>query len=96
MCQQLYFYLNFFSFFIFDCAGSSLPCRLFCSCDEQGLLSSWGVRAAHSGGFSCGAQALGHVGVSSCSSQALEHRLNSHSAQAWLLCGIWHCPRSRI
>ena len=84
----LFFFKKFFSFFVFDCAGSSLLHRLFCS---------WGVWASHSGGFSCcGAQALGHAGVSSCSSQALEHRLSSHGARAWLLCGIWDCPRSGI
>ena len=31
-------------FFIFGCAGSSLLHRLFSSCGERGLLSSWGVR----------------------------------------------------
>ena len=39
--------------------------------------------ASHCGGFSCGAQSLGHLGFSSCGSWALEHRLSSCSAVAW-------------
>ena len=31
--------------FIFGSAGSSLLCRLFCSCGDQGLLASCGARA---------------------------------------------------
>ena len=44
----IYFYLS-----ISGCAGSSLMCRLFSSCGEQGLLSTCGVQASHCGGFSC-------------------------------------------
>ena len=44
-----------------------LVLRLFSSCSEQGLLSSWGAWASHCGGFSCcRAQALGLSGFSSC------------------------------
>ena len=32
---------------IFDCAGSSLLCRLFCSCGKQGPLSSCGALASY-------------------------------------------------
>ena len=32
------------------------------SCGKQGLLPSCWVRSSHCGGFSCGAQALGHAG----------------------------------
>ena len=59
LTKQKYF------FFIFGCAGSSLLLRLFFSCSEQGLLSSFGAQASHCGGFCC------------CSSQALEHRLSN-------------------
>ena len=34
----------------------------FCSCSEQGLLSSWGAWASHYSNFSCGSQAQEHVG----------------------------------
>ena len=64
-------------FGFFGCAGSSLLCRAFSCCREQGLLSSCGAQASHCGGSSCcRAQALGLKGFSSCGSQALEHRLN--------------------
>ena len=54
----------------FGCAGSLLLCRLFSSCREGGLLSSWSVQASHcSGFFCCGAQILGCVSFSSCNSQ---------------------------
>ena len=47
--------------FIFSCAGSSLFHRLFLvAVDEQGPLSSCGVKASPCNGFSCcGARALG-------------------------------------
>ena len=46
--------------FIYDCAGSSLLGRLFCSYGKWGLLSSHGAQASHcSGFFCCGARALG-------------------------------------
>ena len=72
--------------FIFLCAGSSLPLRLFFSCGERGLLCSCGVRTSHCGGFSCWeAWALGPIGLSTRGSQALEHRLDSCGAWAQLL-----------
>ena len=58
LSQKLPFYL-----FIFGCAGSSLLCRLFSSCREQGLLTGFSVKAFCSG-FSCGAQAAGGVWAS--------------------------------
>ena len=42
---------------------SSLLCRLFFGCAEQGLLPSHGAWALHCGGFSCGAQGSGCVGL---------------------------------
>ena len=75
---------------------SLLLCSLFSSCCEWGLFSSCGAPACRCGGFSCGAQALGHVDFSSCSSWALEHRLNSRGAWAHLLWGMWDLPRPRI
>ena len=65
-------------FIYFGCAGSSLLCVDFLSLQQAGgLLSSWGARTSYSGGFSCGAQALGTwalvvatLGLSSCSKQA--------------------------
>ena len=75
---------------------SLLLCSLFSSCCERGLFSSCGAPACRCGGFSCGAQALGHVDFSSCSSWALEHRLNSRGAWAHLLWGMWDLPRPRI
>ena len=51
-------------FYYFGCAGSLLLCRLFSRCREQGLLSSWSVRASHCDGFSCcRAQAPGYAGI---------------------------------
>ena len=67
------FFFNFIYLFIFifDCAGSSLLCRLFSSCRERGLLSGRGARASLCCGFSCcGARALGHSGFSACSARA--------------------------
>ena len=49
----LFFFNNFIYLLIFDCAGSSLPGRLFSSCSETGPLSSCGVQASHCGGRSC-------------------------------------------
>jgi len=54
------FFRKLLNYRIFGCAGSSLPCVVFSSCGEWGLLSSCRVRASHCGGFSCGgARALG-------------------------------------
>ena len=47
------------SLFILSCDGSSLLCRLFSNCSEQGLLSNCGVLTSRIDDFSwCGAQAL--------------------------------------
>ena len=68
--------------FIFGCAGSLLLCWFFCSCGEQGLLSSRIAQASHCGGFFCHrAWALGCTGFHRCSSTALECRLNSCGAR---------------
>ena len=79
-----FFFLNkLYLFSFFGCAGSSLLCRAFSCCREQGLLSSCGAQASHCSSSSCcRAQALGHQGFSSCSSWALEHRLNSCGSPA--------------
>ena len=90
----------FSDIFIFGSAGSLMLCGLFCSCSEQGLLSSWGARASHCGGFSCcGAQALGPAGLSSwrhVSSVVEEHGLKStgsvvvvHRLSCPTACGIF-------
>ena len=47
--------------------GFSLLHGLFSHCREQGLLTSWGARASHLGGFSC------------CGAWALEPRLSSEA-----------------
>ena len=61
---------------------SSLLCRLFSSCGEQGH-SGCSAQASLCVGFSgCGAQALGCTGPSSCGSRALEHKLSSCGARA--------------
>ena len=78
-----WFYYNFLKKFIL---GSSLLCRLFSSCGEQGLVSSCGVWASHCGGFSCcWAQAIGCKAFNTCGSWALEHRFYSCGAWAQLL-----------
>ena len=66
-----FIFLLLFLLVIFDCTGSSLLHQAFSSCDESGLLSSYGVLAFHCSGFSCGrGQTLGHTGFSSCNAQA--------------------------
>ena len=40
-------------FICFGRAGSSVPCGLFSSCREQGLLSSYGARGSCCSGFFC-------------------------------------------
>ena len=100
-----YHVLIFFKTFLFKsciyylflgCARSLLLCGLFFSGCERELFSSCGAPASHCGGFSCGAQALGHVGFSSCGFWALEHRLSSRGAWAHLLWGMWDLPRPTI
>ena len=56
--------------FIFSCAGSSLLRGLFSGCGKWGLLSSRGAWASQSGGFHCGAQALGRAGSGCCGVRA--------------------------
>ena len=78
--------------------ASALLHRLFSSCGEGRLLSSYNVRASRSGGFSCccRAQALWCVGCSSICSWALEHRLSSYGACLSYsdICGIFLDQRS--
>ena len=84
-CCQLIFNISFFFFFIilfiFGCAGSSLMCRLFCSCGEQGLLSNCSARTSRCSGFYC------------CGAQALRYRF---SGCAQLLRGMGDLLRPRI
>ena len=85
--------------FIFGCAGSSLPLRLFSSCSWWGLPSSWGVRASHSGGFSCcrprlqgaGSSVVSATGLQSPGSVGMMHKLICSSA-----CGILPDPVSNL
>ena len=48
------------------------------------------------GGFSCGAQTLGHAGFRSCGSQALEYRLNSCGSHGLVLRSMWHLPYQEL
>ena len=52
-------------FFISFLAALALRCctQTFSSCGELGLLSSGSAWVSHYGGFSCGAEALGHMGL---------------------------------
>ena len=68
-----FFFLTilFIYFYIFICAGSSLPCKLFSSCSERGfplqwllLLWSTGLRAEAQELRDSGLVALQHVGSS--------------------------------
>ena len=72
--------------FISSRVMSSLLCRLYSRCSEQGFLSSDTVQASHPGGFSyLGAQTLNPLNCtwfSSCGSWAPKHRLNSCGALA--------------
>ena len=94
-CFHLWFsfffsFLKFIYLFTFDCAGSSLLCRLVSSWGKSELLSSCGAQAFHFGSFSsCRLQALEYTGFSTCSSWALEHRTISRGTQALLLRDIW-------
>ena len=74
---------NFTYLFICGCAGSLLPCWLFSSFREQGLLSGCVAQASHCGGFFCSrAWALECTGFHCCSSIALECKLSSCGARA--------------
>ena len=56
---------------------------VFSSCGKWGLLSSFGVRASHSGGFPyCTVWTLGHAGFRNCSTWAQELQLLGSRAQA--------------
>ena len=95
----IYIFNNFIYLLFFVCAMSSLLRGLFCSCGEQGPLSSFGEWTSHCSGICCRAWAPGCTGFSSCGSwshrcgsQAPEHRLNSFSAEAQLLCSMCHLP----
>ena len=69
----------------------------FPSCGEQGLLSSWSMRASHCGSFSCcRAPALEPANFSGCGSQALEHGLGSCGTWALLSRSIGNLPRPGI
>ena len=73
------------------CTGISLVV------ESRGPLSSCDAWASHCNGFSCyGAQVLGFMSLSSCDSKTLEHRLNSCSAPAQLLCNMWDLSGSGI
>ena len=48
---------NFFSLFVFGCAGSLFLHELFSGCNEWGLFSSGSAQASHCSSFSCGAWA---------------------------------------
>ena len=74
----------------FGCAGSLLLRQLFCSCGEQGLVSSCGNRlciavtslAPEQRLQDTRASVVPSCGLSSCNSQALEPRLNSCGTRA--------------
>ena len=95
-CTFLIFSLILFGYFwlcwVFV-AGSSLLCRIFSSCGEQGLLCRQGSWAAHCGVFSCcGAKALverasvvGTCALSRCSARAL----GAHGLSYSEACGIF-------
>ena len=71
MTQTHILYVHLKKLFMFGCARSSLLRRLFTSCGEQWLLSSWCVWTSHCGGFSyCRAWARGHR-LGSCDAQEL-------------------------
>ena len=78
LTAQLFYFLKFLT------ARFSLLCRLFSSCREWELLSSWSVQASHCSGFSCyGAQTLEHEDFSSFGSWAqllelLDSRARAH------------------
>lgn len=65
--QTFCVHLHLVSFLLFLLAVLGLPCctGFFSSCGERWLLSTWGGRACHCGGFSCGIPVLEHT-LSSC------------------------------
>ena len=80
MLGSLNITLKIFIYLVFGWAGSSLLCRLFSSCSEQGLLSSCSAQASHWDGFSC------------CGPRAPEHRLSSWGTWASLPHRMWDLP----
>ena len=60
-----------------------------------GGYSSCGVRAPHSGSFSCCGPCLGPSVFRSCGSQAPGHRLSSRGTESSLLRGTWDLPGNR-
>ena len=87
----------FIYLFGLGCAGSFLLCGLFLQLQQAwttlqsqrvGLLMWWLLLLGSAGSR--------HSGFNSCGSWALEHRLNSCSTQAQMLCGMWDLPKSGI
>ena len=98
-----YILISFFKFylfvFVFGCAGLCCCEEFFSSCDKQELLSNCGSQASlvlDPGLQGAQASVVAASGLSSCGSQVLEHRLNSSSTGAKLLCCMWDLPRSQI
>ena len=93
-----YIFLNTFKkkVLIFGCTSSSLLCGLFFSCRQPGatLLQREGFSLQWL--LSLWSTGIGHMGFRSCGSQTLEHRVNSCSTGAELLCGMWDLPRPGI
>ena len=83
------FLKNNFIYFLFGYAGLHCCSGFFSSCSKEGLISSCGVWASHSGGFSC--CRAWTLGLSSCSSQALEHRsvVVVHGFSCSVACGFF-------
>lgn len=97
--KQLYLIFILFKKNLFSCgcAGFPLLRGLSLVTVSRGWLSSWWYT-----GFSCvvpsvvehGLQGMGALVLGA--SGALEHRLDSCSTQAWLLCRMWDLPRPGI
>ena len=81
--------------FIYSWTGSSVLCRLLCSCSEQVLLSVV-HRLLIAVASLVSEYSSRACGFSSCSSQALEHRLSSCGALVYLLCSMCDLPRPGI
>ena len=95
MIQLSLFFFNLFYLPIyFGSDGSSLPCRLFCSCREQGRVSSRRALASHCGDVTCwGPQALGLPGFPRCcGSWVRVHRFDCRDTWAQLPHGMWDLP----
>ena len=90
--------------YFFDCTVSSLLCRLFSTCGEQGLFSSCNVQTSYCSGFShCGAQALS-MQASAVASHGLSGEVprGSRAQSQWLwlscpeACGIFWDQESNL